>query len=71
MSNEEVLQLCTEMADGTVLPAGWSKGYDTQRNRLYFVDEVFPIRHYNAYCIAASLEKASRNVLHAHRKLGC
>lgn len=40
VSNDDVIELCTELAEGTVLPAGWSKGYDTQRNRLYFVDEV-------------------------------
>ena len=40
ITSAEVLEICAELAEGTVLPAGWSKGYDTQHNRLYFVDEV-------------------------------
>ena len=35
----EIRAICAELAQGNVLPAGWSCGYDNQ-NRQYFVDEV-------------------------------
>ncbi|KAA6420807.1 MAG: hypothetical protein FRX49_09196 [Trebouxia sp. A1-2] len=39
VSNVEVFAICSELAQGRVLPAGWTSGYDNQ-NRQYFVDEV-------------------------------
>ena len=39
LDNDEVLSVCRELAEGRVLPAGWSSGYDNQ-GRQYFIDEV-------------------------------
>jgi len=38
----EVFAICSELAQGRVLPAGWTSGYDNQ-NRQYFVDEVLQL----------------------------
>ncbi|KAL0046363.1 hypothetical protein WJX82_010363 [Trebouxia sp. C0006] len=39
VSNTDVFGICSELAQGRVLPAGWTSGYDNQK-RQYFVDEV-------------------------------
>ncbi len=38
----DVFGICSELAQGRVLPAGWTSGYDNQ-NRQYFVDEVLQL----------------------------
>lgn len=42
VSNVDVFGICSELAQGRVLPAGWTSGYDNQ-NRQYFVDEVLQL----------------------------
>jgi len=38
----EIFAICSELAEGRILPAGWTSGYDNQ-NRQYFVDEVLQL----------------------------
>ena len=42
VSNVHVFGICSELAQGRVLPAGWTSGYDNQK-RQYFVDEVLQL----------------------------
>ena len=50
-----MVQLCTELAEGKVLPAGWTSGYDTKQKRLYFVDEVSAIAALVSVCSALNV----------------